>query len=119
MMQQVSGLLAYLINRWTTSFAGMAIAGMIVWYLGPLVPGCGLPLTRALLILALVIAWAAVNGIVSWRRCRREQALAAGVTDGALDGRDAKADAAEEVAQLRRRMHTALRRLRGNRRRGY
>ncbi|GGF34615.1 type VI secretion protein IcmF [Aliidongia dinghuensis] len=123
-MQNVSSLLAYLITRWTTSFAGIAIACMLVWYLGPLVPGFGQPLTRALLILAVVLAWGVVNGAISWFRRRRERRLAAGVTDGvsggAPDGRDAKADAAEEVARLRRRMQTALRRLRGNRRRrGY
>ena len=119
MMQQVSNLLVYLLGRWMTSFAGMAVACMLVWYLGPLVPGFDRPLVRVLLILALVVAWAAINGIVSWHRRRRERALAAGVTDGAQDGRDAKADAAEEVAQLRARMQAALRRLRGNRRRGY
>jgi len=119
MMQQVSNLLVYLLNRWMASFAGMAVACMLVWYLGPLVPGFDQPLVRVLLILALVVAWAAINGIVSWHRRRRERALASGVTEGTLGARDAKADAAEEVARLRARMQAALRRLRGNRRRGY
>jgi type VI secretion system protein ImpL len=118
-MQQVSYLLVYLLNRWMTSFAGMAVACMLVWYLGPLVPGFNQPLVRVGLILALVLAWAAINGVISWRRRRRERNLAAGVTGDARDGRDAKADAAEEVAQLRARMQAALKRLRGNRRRGY
>ena len=119
MMQQISALLAYLINRWTTSFAGMAIACTLVWYLGPLVPGFSQPLTRALLMLAVVLVWAAVNAVVSWRRRDRERALVAGVTEGE-DPRNATADAAEEVAQLHQRMQAALRRLRGNRRRrGY
>jgi type VI secretion system protein ImpL len=118
-MQQVSYLVAYFLNRWTTSFAGVAMASLLVWYLGPLVPGFSQPLTRALLILVVVLVWAAVNGVISWRRRRREGALAAGVTEGASGGRDARADAAEEVTQLRERMHAALQRLRGNRRRGY
>src|SRR5579862_8112494 len=108
MMQQISALLAYLINRWTTSFAGMAIACTLVWYLGPLVPGFGQPLTRALLMLAVVLVWAAVNAMVSWRRRHRERALVAGVTEGE-DPRNATADAAEEVAQLHQRMQAALR----------
>ena len=119
MMQQVSNLLVYLLGRWMTSFAGMAIACMLVWYLGPLVPGFDRPLVRVLLILALVVVWAGVNGAISWHRRRRERALAAGVTDGAPGNRDTKADAAEDVAQLRARMQAALKRLRGNRRRGY
>jgi type VI secretion system protein ImpL len=116
-MQQVSNLLAMLLTRWTTSFAGIAIASMIVWYLGPLVPGFEQPLTRVLLILALVVAWGGINGAISWHRRRREHNLAAGVT--AEDGRDVRADAADEVARLRKRMQEAVRRLRGNRRRGY
>ena len=118
-MEQVSYLLAFLVNRWSSSFAGIAIASTMVWYLGPLIPGFRQPLTRALLILAVVMVWAVVNSIVTWRRRRRERALAAGVTGGATDGRDPKADAAEEVSLLRDRMQAALKRLRGNRRRGY
>src|ERR1700744_2955818 len=99
-MEQVSYLLAFLVNRWSSSFAGIAIASTMVWYLGPLIPGFRQPLTRALLILAVVMVWAVVNSIVTWRRRRRERALAAGVTGGATDGRDSKADAAEEVSLL-------------------
>ncbi|MEA2767426.1 MAG: type secretion system protein ImpL [Acetobacteraceae bacterium] len=118
-MQGVSQLAAILLGRWTMSFAGVAIAMMLVWYLGPLVPGGTQPLTRALLILAIVLVWAGVNGVMSWRRRRRERTLAVAVTEGAVQGRDARADAAEEVARLRERMQAALQRLRGNRRRGY
>ena len=116
-MQQVSDLLAYLLNRWTSSLAGVAVAGLLVWYLGPLVPGFENPLRRALLILAAVIVWAGVNAVITWTRRRREGALAAGVTKDAES--DAKAEAAEEVSRLRARMTAALARLRGNRRRGY
>lgn len=116
-MQQVSNLLAYFLNRWTSSFAGLAVASMLVWYLGPLVPGFGGALPRALLILAAVILWSGVNFVITWTRRRREGALAVGVTQ-ASDA-DAKADAAEEVSRLRSRMNAALTRLRGNRRRGY
>ena len=116
-MQQVSDLLTRLLNRWTSSFAGVAVASLLVWYLGPLVPGFGGTLPRALLILAVVIVWAAINAIITWTRRRREGALAAGVTQS--NDAEAKAEAAEEVSRLHARMNAALARLRGNRRRGY
>jgi type VI secretion system protein ImpL len=122
-MQQVQQLLAMLLGRWTMSLAGASIACMLVWYLGPLVPGGSQPLVRAVLIAAIILVWACVNAAISWYRRRREGALAAGVTDGAAhattDGAAPRSDAAEEVARLRQRMQVALQRLRGNRRRGY
>jgi len=123
-MQQVQQLLAVLLGRWTMSFAGAGIACMLVWYLGPLVPGGSQPLPRAVLIAVIILVWAGVNAVISWYRRRRERALAAGVTDGATTlgtqaGAEARSDAAEEVARLRQRMQAALQRLRGNRRRGY
>ncbi len=118
-MHQFDTLFATLLGRWTMGFAGVAIASMLVWYLGPLVPGFADPLVRALLILAAVVLWAGVNGAVTWYRRRREKVLAAGVTGDQLSARDTKADAAEEVGRLRERMRAALQRLRGNRRRGY
>ncbi len=111
-MNGVSMLLAILVSRWTRSFAGIAVASMIVWYLGPLVPGMNGPLPRALAILALVMLWGVVNSGLSWRRRRRQKALAASITgEGGRDAREAQADAAEEVAQLREKMQHALSRL--------
>jgi type VI secretion system protein ImpL len=122
-MLQVQQLFAVLLGRWTMSFAGAGIACMLVWYLGPLVPGGSQPLPRAVLIAAIILVWAGVNAAVSWYRRRRERALAESVTDGAAHeartGAEARSDAAEEVARLRERMQVALQRLRGNRRRGY
>lgn len=117
-MGNLDFLAAMFVSRWTSSFAGVAIASTLVWYLGPLVPGLRGPLNRALLILGLVLVWATVNGALSWFRRRRERALAKGVT-GAPDGRDVRADVAEEVARLRDRMRASLARLRAGRRRGY
>ena len=91
---------------------------MLVWYLAPLVPGFDGP-RPDLLILALVIVWAAVNGVIAGVRRRRERALAAGRDRGGRGRPGRRAATAEEVAQLRDRMRGALRRLRGSRRRGY
>ncbi len=115
-MQNVEYLIAFFLNRWTTSFVGVGIAGMIVWYLGPLVPGFENPLMRTLLILALVVIWAGINGVLSWRRRGRETALVEGATEA---GRNLKADTAEEVHRLRERMRAALARLRAKGTRGY
>jgi type VI secretion system protein ImpL len=119
-MGNLDFLAAMFVSRWTSSFAGIAIASTLVWYLGPLVPGLHGPLSRALLILGLVLVWAVVNGALSWFRRRRERALAKGVTGTPNAGsRDVRADAAEEVARLRDRMRASLARLRAGRRRGY
>jgi type VI secretion system protein ImpL len=119
-MGNLNPLLAMLVSRWTSSFAGIAIASMLVWYLGPLVPGLRGQLPRALMILALVLVWALVNGVLSWIRRRRDRALAAGVTGTPVaGGRNVRADAAEEVARLRNRMRASLTRLRAGGGRGY
>ena len=121
LQQQVSYLLANLLNRRTSGLAGTGIAMTLVWYLGPLVPGMSGPLPRAAAILVLALAWTGVVGAGAWRRRRRERALAAGVAPdaapGVAPGAGPSGDAAEEVAQLRARVAAAVARLRGNRRR--
>jgi type VI protein secretion system component VasK len=77
-MMGLEGLLMMFGSRWGVSFAGLAIGSALVWYLGPLIPGLQGPLARALLIAGFVLIWAAVNGVLSWRRRRRDRALAAG-----------------------------------------
>ncbi|WP_395678950.1 type VI secretion system membrane subunit TssM [Inquilinus sp.] len=124
-MNNLQYLGAFFVNRWTTSFAGVGMASMLVWYLAPLVPGFDSYLARSLLILALVIIWAGSNSAISWIRRRRENALVKGLTADAAAGaggptdRDVRAATAEEVARLRERVRAALRRLRKGRRRGY
>ncbi|WP_419729097.1 type VI secretion system membrane subunit TssM [Lichenicola sp.] len=103
-------LVAMLLGRWTTSFAGLAIAGMLAWYLGPLIPGLSSTLSRALLIFLFVLIWFGVNGILSWRRRRRGRALAAAVVDGgaAPPHRSGRTEENEEVSQLRARLRASL-----------
>ena len=114
-MQSLLSLAALLLNRWTTSFAGVAIAGLLVWYLGPLVPGLAAPLPRALAVLVLVLGAAGINGLLTWRRRRRDHRLAAAMTGTAADAAGSEAGAAEEVAELRVRMREALDRLQARR----
>ena len=119
-MDNLQYLGAFFVNRWTYSFAGVGMASMLVWYLAPLVPGFDSYLARTILILVLVILWAGVNAVLSWRRRRRENTLASAMTaDSGVDERDVRAATAEEVARLRERVRGALTRLRAGRRRGY
>ncbi len=115
-MSAIETLLATLLGRWATSFAGLAIAGTLVWYLGPLVPGLGSRLSRVALILLLVMLWAGVNAALSFRRRRRDRALAAGVTeeDPSHAARPSSSRAAgdEEVRRLRQRLRESLSTLR-------
>lgn len=121
-MGSLQALAAVFVNRWTTSFAGVGVAAMLVWYLAPLVPGFDGVLARSLLILALVILWAGANGALSWARRRRENALARGVAEDDVAAgpgdRDSRV-AAAEVSRLRERVNRALKSLRRGRRRGY
>ena len=109
-MEALAPLAALLLNRWSTSFAGLATASLLVWYLGPLVPGMNGALPRACAILALVLLWGAANGALSWRRRRRGHTLDAALTGGTAD--DSAADVSAEMAALRLRMRAALARLR-------
>ncbi|MEI9984138.1 MAG: type VI secretion protein IcmF/TssM N-terminal domain-containing protein [Aliidongia sp.] len=119
-MGNLQYLAAMLLNRWTTGFAGVAIAGSIVWYLGPFVPGLSGALPRALVILGFVLIWSVVNGGLTWRRRRRETALVDGATKESADSpRDRRADTGAEVGRLRARMKDALARLRASGTRGY
>lgn len=110
MNENLQNLGAVLLGRWTMSFAGLAIAGTIAWYLGPLIPGLSSTLSRALLILLFVLVWAIVNGILTWRRRRRGRALAKGVVDGgeAAAHRSGRTEENEEVGRLRDRLRTSL-----------
>ncbi|MCB8876991.1 type VI secretion system membrane subunit TssM [Acidisoma silvae] len=126
-MSNLDGLLAMLVGRWTTSFAGLAIASALVWYLGPLMPALRDPLARAGLIAVFVLVWAAVNGVLTWRRRQRDRALAAGILEAAPEGPPAdgrhgahRAEITEETAKLKERLRQSLALLRKAKgRRGY
>lgn len=114
-MENLQSLAAMLLNRWSMSLAGAAMAATLVWYLGPLVPGLEEELPRALAILVIAVLWLGLNGAVTWRRRRREQALATGVAAESPDGQDV----AEEGVLLRERVAEAVKQLRAGGRRGY
>ena len=109
-MEPLATLAALLLNRWSTSFAGLATASLLVWYLGPLLPGMNGAVPRACTILALVVMWGAVNGALSWRRRQRGHRLGEALTGNTAA--DAGAEVSAEISALRTRMRMALNRLR-------
>ncbi len=86
--------------RWLFSAAGVALLGALAWLFGPALDFLEPPITRAALVAALLVAWAAANAGIDWRQRRRETALTAGIT--------ASADMAAETAALRQKLAEAL-----------
>lgn len=110
----------FLLSRWALSLLGCAVLGLLVWFFLPLIEPLSWWLIRLGIIIALLLVWACVNLLLDWRRSRRENALAAGIT-----GTDAAVDPtavakAEEVQAIRDKLATAMTLLRkASKRRGY
>ncbi len=88
--------------RWCATLVGAQMLCGVLWILGPLL----LPLepapARLAGMMALLLAWAAGNLLLDWRRSRRELVLTSGVTGAAAD----------EAAAVGARLSTALTRMR-------
>src|SRR5262245_23417564 len=98
--------LRFLISRWVLSLTGVAILALLVWFFGPLLPLLEGWVARLVVVLALLVIWAASNVTLDLLRKRREQKLESGVTEKAAAEADDSAN--EEAAALRDRMSTAL-----------
>ncbi len=111
-MDSLPWLMTRLTSRWTSGLAGAAVASMMIWYLFPLVPALRAPLPRIVAIVAVLALVVGVNGLLSWRRRRRETLLAAGIAgQGGRDPKEIAAEAKAEVAAVAGRMRNALDRL--------
>nr|WP_321983237.1 type VI secretion system membrane subunit TssM [uncultured Lichenicoccus sp.] len=91
-----------LVSRWTLGFVGAALAALLVWFLGVLVVES--PWLRGGLALAIVLAWLAANLLLAARRRRTDRALVDGVA-AVSPGVAARAD---EAAQMREKLATAM-----------
>ncbi len=91
--------------RWCATLVGVQMLCGIVWVLGPLLPALDPWPARLAIMMALLLAWAAANLVLDWRRARRDMALAAGV-----------AGAAEEAAALDAKLAAAMQLMRKGRR---
>ena len=107
MTAAVRTVLRALLSRWTLSFVVLVQAVLAVWFLGPLLSALEPAWTRLLLAGLLVLAWLVVNLLISWRRRRRDTALATGVA-GPAPPDPALEAAAEERAEMAERLAAAL-----------
>ena len=98
--------LRFLASRWVLSFIGVAILALLIWFFGPLLPLLEGWVARLVVILCLLVVWAAANVALDFNRRRREQKLESGVAEKAADEADDRSN--EEAAALRDRMSTAL-----------
>ena len=69
--------------RWIATLVGVQMLCGIAWVLGPLLPALESAPARLAVIMALVLAWAAGNLLLDWRRSRQELVLTQGVSGAA------------------------------------
>ncbi len=98
--------LRFLASRWVLSFVGVAIVALLVWFFGPLLAWLEGWVARLVIVLVLLIVWAAANLTLDLLRRRREQRLEKGVTETTANAEGQ--GGSEEAAALRERMSTAL-----------
>lgn len=86
------------VTRWLITLVGVQFLCGIVWVLGPLLPAMEPWPVRAVAVMAMLLAWAAGNLLLDWRRARNEAVLAQGLTGAARD----------EAAAVQARLASAL-----------
>ena len=114
--------LSAIAGRWSMSFMGAVMAGALIWFLGELVPGLRTPAARIICVIIVLIIWAGVNSLLSWRARHKDKTLMAGATEGdnSDDAMAAQAEAQEEARNLRERLQKSLQILKKTRKgRGY
>ncbi len=104
--------LNFLVSRWCVSFIGAAVLAALVWFFAPFIPGLGGVVARLVIIIGIFTVWLGVNLLLSWRRRKREDLLAAGVTAPAPGGQAAAEDLAAMAAKLKTSL-ALLRKARG------
>ena len=90
--------------RWLVTLVGVQFFCVIAWVLGPLWPPLEPWPVRAVLVMALLLVWAAANLVLDFRRTQMEGALTQGLSAAAQD----------EASAVQERLATALKLLRQN-----
>ena len=97
-------VLGFFVSRWFLTGIGAALLAALVWFLGPLLAFLEDWILRAAIVAVIVLIWFGMNFWIMARRNRADAELVAGAAGGA-----AASDAsAEEVAELRGKLTTAL-----------
>jgi type VI secretion system protein ImpL len=99
-------VLRFLGSRWFLSFIGVALLGVLIWLFGPFLSFLESWISRAIVILVMLLIWGGVNFWLDRRRRRNENALVEGVTAAQTD--TTASASAEEVAAMREKLTTAL-----------
>jgi type VI secretion system protein ImpL len=109
-------LLRIVRSRWLTTFLGVLLAALVIWFFGPLLAvGATRPLETELArggaILGCIVAWAVWNATRVWHARRKDKALVDGIA-ATSQADTAAAASAEEVKILSDRLRAALQGLR-------
>lgn len=109
-MNGISPFLSLLTGLWTIALLASCLVGLLIWYLGEMIPGLRTPLARELCMAGVFVISMSVSGAFTLYRRRRDAKLMQGVTEEGHDDlpADSRAEAADEVRQLRERLHTSL-----------
>jgi type VI secretion system protein ImpL len=99
-------VLRFLGSRWFLSFIGVALLSVLVWLFGPFLSFLESWITRAIVIVVMLLIWLGLNFWLDRRRMKNENALVQGVT--AVQADPSAAASAEEVATMREKLTTAL-----------
>ena len=99
-------VLRFLGSRWFLSFIGVALLSVLVWLFGPFLSFLEGWITRAIVIVVMLLIWLGVNFWLDRRRKKNEDDLVEGVTAAQAD--PSAAASAEEVAAMREKLTTAL-----------
>lgn len=111
----MSRIYRFLRSRWVSSWFGVAVLALLVWYCGPLL-GLGqlhpleTEIVRWIVIALLFVLWLVTNLIHEVRANRADKALAAGIAEAAPPD-PAETASAEEIALLSDRMREAIKTL--------
>ena len=90
------------VMRWIASLVGVQMLCGIVWVLGPLLAPLESQAARLIVLVGVLLLWAAGNLLLDWRRSRQDTELAQGVVGAA----------SEEAAAVGAKLATALAQLR-------
>lgn len=111
-MNGMPSILSLLTGRWSIGLLATFIIGLLIWYLGDLVPGLRTPLEKEIGIVAVFIIAMGINAGLTLYRRRRDTRLMSGVAgeEGQSDDSAAsvQAEAEDEVRLLRERLQNSL-----------
>lgn len=99
-----------LTNRWVLAGLGLLLLSLFIWFVGDAIAiydrrPLQTPASRLLLILLVVLIWAAIEGWKTFREWRANKQMLAALTEG--DSHDQNLSA-KEVADLRQRFQEAI-----------